>query len=186
MIRGPQHATHGTDRVPIITCERYSRIDFAQKMKPFIKKAIFVFDSLGREWCMRVNSVMKADAPFLSFIVNSSYLAANMVGEFTVGNPRNQTDYRADLQIETLLSVGRTWVLERAAEGAMMAVVGGSQEEGLLAALRKVFMRKLCWSRGEKAYMGDIQGFCDSINECLLDRPLSLYFAHQFREILNS
>jgi hypothetical protein len=184
LVRGPQHATKGTDRIPIITCEMMQPEGFGRMMKPFIKNAKYLMDSLGREWCIRENSVMKADPPYLMFVVNSSYLAANMAGELTVSNPKNQTDYRADIQIETLLAVGREWIMERAAEGALMAVLGGSQEEGLMASLRKVFMLKLNWHRGLPAYMGDLKGFVDGINECLLDRPLALHMAHQFRAIL--
>lgn len=183
ILRGPQHAKKSTDRIPFITVEMLGITERSRNYQLFIKKMTVIEDSLGTKWCYRVNSVQKDDPSYLTFIIDSIYLTTNMIGEMTFANT-NLNNIRITEVAFALIEDCREWLLERMAESVLMAVLGNSQEEGLLAGLRKVFMLKLNWHRGEIAWGSDIKGFADSINECLIDQPLALYFAKHFRDIL--
>nr|QRW42581.1 MAG: polymerase PA [Guadeloupe mosquito quaranja-like virus 1]QRW42582.1 MAG: polymerase PA [Guadeloupe mosquito quaranja-like virus 1]QRW42583.1 MAG: polymerase PA [Guadeloupe mosquito quaranja-like virus 1]QRW42584.1 MAG: polymerase PA [Guadeloupe mosquito quaranja-like virus 1]QRW42585.1 MAG: polymerase PA [Guadeloupe mosquito quaranja-like virus 1] len=183
IIRGPQHARSATDKIPIITVEMLNGDDGVRYRK-FIKNAHVVRDTRGRAWCYRVNSVMKGALSYVTFVINSSYLPANMLGELTLNNPHNRTDYNAGLAMETYLLEHGEWLMERCAESVMMAAIGGSQEEGAMAIIRKIFMMKLEWSRGQKVIGCDVKGLADALNECLINSPFALYMGKQLRDSL--
>nr|APG77898.1 polymerase PB2 [Jingshan Fly Virus 1] len=184
-LRGPQHAKKPTDRIPFLTFELMGKSKRSLLYQQFIKKPRFITDSLGRKWCVRINSIMKQDPSYLTFVVNSTYLTANMIGEMTLTNASLLRSPTFEHDVIIYINTYREWFLERMAESVYMAVMGNSQEEGTLAAVRKIFMLKLNWSRGLPAWGSDLPGFAESLNECLLDQPLALYFAKQFRDILD-
>lgn len=186
VLRGPQHAKKPTDKIPVITFEITGNTNRSSKYLMYTTPGTTFCDNRGRKWRMKVNSISKQDSVYLTFVIDAIYLTANMVGEMTIANPfmLGGVDFRS--QVSNFIDKNRKWFLERMAESVFMAVMGGSQEEGTLAAVRKIFMLKLNWSRGERAYGSDLKGFADSLNECLGDQPLALYFAKQFRDILGS
>lgn len=184
LIRGPQHARKPSDKIPIITVEMMG--PNSQLYEGFIKNAHFITDNRGAKWCYRVNSITNLSPSYLTFITNATYLGANLVGELTMGDPSVNPSVNAANKARDFMSTNRRWVMERVVEGVMMAVCGGSQEEGALAIIRKIFMLKLNWKRGRDAYGSDTQGLADALNECLLDSPLALYFAKQARDFLSS
>uniref|UniRef100_A0AAT9JF72 Polymerase PA n=1 Tax=Cryptocercus meridianus orthomyxovirus 2 TaxID=3133493 RepID=A0AAT9JF72_9ORTO len=184
VIRGPQHAKKSTDRIPFITFEMLNNTERGKLFQTFVKKPQFFVDNKGTRWCVRKNSILKQDPSYLAFIIDAVYLTANMVGEMTFGNLNNRNPNIMNTALE-LIDACDKWILDRMVESVLMAILGNSQEEGLLSGLRKVFMLKLNWSRTKEAWGSDVSGFADSINECLLDQPLALYFAKQFRDILD-
>nr|QMP82406.1 polymerase PA [Dipteran orthomyxo-related virus OKIAV193] len=184
-IRGPQHAKKPTERIPIITFEMVSNDELGSKFKQFIKKPNFIVDNQGINWCVRVNSIMLHDSSYLAFVINSVYLTANLVGELTVNNPSNSAHTDVAANAQQFVQRWKRWLMERTVESVLMATLGASQEEGALAIIRKIFMIKLSWSRGKPVSGSDIVGFADSLNECLLDQPLALYFAQQMRNTLD-
>lgn len=182
VLRGPTHAKSPTDRIPLITMEMLNmKCAYSQA----VKKGYFLMDNFGRHWCYRVNSIMKQDPSYLTFLQNSTYLAANFIGEMTIANPNIPGNYNAGALPMRFIDVHGAWLMERCAESVMMAVLGGSQEEGALAIIRKIFMLKLNWHRGNPAYGSDLKGLADALNECLLDHPLALYFGQQIRNFLS-
>nr|DAZ85675.1 TPA_asm: RNA-dependent RNA polymerase acidic [Aedes orthomyxo-like virus 2] len=183
VIRGPQHARSATDKIPIITVEMLNQDD-GVKYRRFIKKAHVVYDTQGHAWCYRVNSVMKGALSYVTFVINSAYLPANMLGELTLNNPHNRTNYDAEVAMDTYLLEHGEWLMERCAESVMMAAIGGSQEEGAMAIIRKIFMMKLEWSRGQPVIGCDVKGLADALNECLLNAPFALYMGKQLRDAL--
>nr|APG77902.1 polymerase PA [Sanxia Water Strider Virus 3] len=182
-ILGPHHCRATTDRIPFITLERVDPM-FCQFFD-FIKKGQFVNDRQGNTWCYRVNSCCKTDPSYLAYIINSTYLSANFIGEIAV-SLTERTSSDPTLNAEEILNNYPTWLLERCVEGVLMGVLGKSQEEGALANIRKVYMIALASRRGLLCHMADPQGLADAVNECLLDNPLAIYYAQQLRDtILN-
>lgn len=181
IIRGPSHAKSPTDRIPIITVELINPNCVYYQC---IKKPNFLYDNMGRLWCYRVNSILKQDPTYLTFVQNSTYLAANFIGELTINNPNIPATFNAVRESNNFIGAYSPWLMERCIESVMMAVLGGSQEEGALAIVRKMFMLKLNWHRGNDAYGCDMQGLAEALNECLIDHPLALYFGQQIRLFL--
>lgn len=180
-IRGPAHPKKPTDRIPIITCERLNPA--YNKYKPFIKKAVYVDSSDGTTWLIRQNSVQKCDLTYLTYINNALYLSANMLGELMIDEVLLDIDDVGKKAV-SFMQTFKSWILERVTEGVMMAILGGSCEEGTMAIVRKIFMLKLNWDRKENAYGWNTKGLADAINECLWDSPLALYMAKQIRDTL--
>lgn len=183
IIRGPQHTRAATDKIPYISVELLN-CKQGLKYRNFIRGAHIFYDTLGRAWCYRVNSIMKGATSYVSFVINSAFLPANMLGEITLGNPLNKTDFRADEEMAVYLRDHGLWLMERCAESVMMAATGSSQEEGAMAIIRKIFMLKLNWHRGKLAIGCDTPGLAEALNETLIDSPFALYMGQQIRSIL--
>nr|QRW42564.1 MAG: polymerase PA [Astopletus virus]QRW42565.1 MAG: polymerase PA [Astopletus virus] len=181
LIRGPQHARKPTDKIPIITLELVNTSNDGFRYKDFVKKAHFVKDDRKRIWFYRVNSISNVSTSYLPYIINSTYLGANLVGEMTMGHPSNLANYDAAREAATFVSSYGEWLMERVVESILMAVIGGPQEEGALAIVRKIFMLKLNWYRERPAMGCDVRGLAEALNECLIDSPLALYFGEQAR-----
>jgi hypothetical protein len=182
IIRGPCHPRRPTDRIPIVTLEKLNMDEEAYF--PYINKPIFLVDEHGNKWCMRQNSVMKNDPPFLAFSNNPVFISANMMGEILFNLPYTQTTNIKHFSNDLINSYCE-WTMERIVEGIMMMILGGSCEEGAMAAVRKIFMLMVSWSRGKAVWGWEEQGLADSLNECLLDRPLALYWSVQIKMFLS-
>ncbi|ASA47422.1 PA [Aedes alboannulatus orthomyxo-like virus] len=184
VIRGPQHARSATDKIPFISLELLNN-DEGLRYRRFIRNSHILYDSFGRAWCYRVNSVMKGASSFITFVINSAYLPANMLGELTLGNPMNRTDYKADEEMTKYIADHGGWMMERCAESVMMSAIGSSQEEGAMAIIRKIYMLKLNWYRGGKSIGCDTPGLAEALNECLINAPFALYMGKQIRDLLD-
>lgn len=78
------------------------------------------------------------------------------------------------------------WIRARVVEGVMMAAIGGAQEKGFFAQLRKIFMIMVAKRRGRPALSWDISFLCDKLNECIINRPLAMHFTKSLLPILTS
>nr|QRD99915.1 MAG: PA polymerase [Culex modestus orthomyxo-like virus] len=183
-VRGPHHAKDATDRISFITVERAANGDMGKEWAGIVKNARLIHGKNGRLYILRQNSICKQDPSFLSFVHNSTYLTANFVGEIVMNSIEVQTSRSSwETAQELLLSKG-PWLMERVAESIMMAVLGRSQEEGAMAAVRKIYMTALAKWRGDDPWCRDWEGLAESLNECLMDSPLALYWAKQTRDLL--
>lgn len=182
-IRGEYHAKQPTDRIPLITVECCDEHGEGSKYLRFVKKARWARTISGKLLCIRQNSIMKNDPTFLAYVHNSLYLSINMMGDLLL----KETSTNEDLKIKgiTFVMKHREWMMERATEGVMMALLGGSQEEGALAIIRKIFMNKIVWMRKRPVFGWDEEGLAGALNECLFDHPFALYMAQHMRESLS-
>jgi hypothetical protein len=184
IIRGESHAKQPTDRIPLLIVELCDEFSESAKYLRFIKKAKWARTSKGQLVCVRQNSIMKSDPTYLSYVHNSLYLSANMMGDLLL---KSLPTPNSDLQIHGVAFMARhkEWVLERITEGVIMALMGGSQEEGAMAIIRKIFMMKVAWMRKRPVFGWDEVGLADALNECLFDHPFALYLAYHLRETLS-
>nr|UMO75718.1 MAG: polymerase PA [Xinjiang sediment orthomyxo-like virus 5] len=181
VIKGLAHMKQPTDRVQLLICEMLGSGQRSIAYQRYIKKPIFVVDSIGRRWCIRQNAVMKHDMSYLKFITNSVYLCANMIGEICLNNPSVNVDTRMENLTNSFINGNEEWILQRITESVLMGVLGSSEEEGALAIIRKFFMINLAIRRNIISMVPDIKGLGEKLNECLISNPLSLYFAHQLK-----
>nr|UGO57092.1 MAG: polymerase [Pyongtaek Culex Orthomyxovirus] len=185
-IRGPHHAKDATDRISFVTIERAAEGEMGSEWAGIVKKARTLVSKNGKKYILRQNSICKQDPSFLSFAHNSTYLTANFIGEIVMNNLDVQSTRDAWETSQHLLLSKRSWLMERVSESIMMAILGRSQEEGAMAAIRKIYMTTLAKWRGDDPWCRDWEGLADSLNECLLDSPLALYWAKQMRDTLLS
>lgn len=103
-----------------------------------------------------------------------------MVGDIVLNAAENCEPDVVEAHLKKYTTDYRVWVLNRVVESVMMATNGGSQEEGTMAGLRKLILITYGIMRGGPCGVWDVKGLCDSINECLINRPLAMYFAKSF------
>lgn len=185
IVRGAHHARTATDRIPFIIIEMLDSVE-GLKYWPFVRNMHILHDTHGNAWSYRVNSIAKGSTSFLSFMANSAYLPANMLGELTINIPNPANNLDAGNEVINFLNSYPEWFMDRCCESVMMAVLGSSQEEGAMAIIRKIYMLKLAWSRGEKPLGYDLPGLADALNECLINSPFALYMGKKIRDTLAS
>nr|QED21503.1 PA [Lestrade virus] len=183
VIRGPNHARNMTDKINIITIEFLHKRPDVEEFCKFFNKAI-VYRGLTSFLVIRQNAVRKADPTFLMFTQNSLFVPFNLVGELTLGNPNAPSNMNPSTEINAFVADNAKWLTERFTEGVLSAAIGNSNDEGYFAGLRKLFMVVLCWRRGVVASSINLEGFCESINECLIDNPLSMHFHDALLKII--
>lgn len=135
---------------------------------------------------IRNNSIARNDANYLTFANNSLFVTSNLIGELILNHPDLNQSMRMEDEVKRFCNMYGEWIAQRITEGVMMAATGGSQEEGFFAQLRKIYMILLCVKRGEVAGCWDYKNLCVKTNECLIDRPLCMHYAHTLMTILRS
>lgn len=183
-VRAPHHATQPSDKIMFVTIER---IDINKKTKIFWDANNDIGDLCeinGKLYLTRQNAINKNDTVYLTFINNSLFNAANMVGEICLVKCSGKPHIRVDNEIETFLETYQLWVCERITEGVIMAVCGSNQEEGLMSQLRKAVMAMMHKRRHGYAICWDLVKFCEGLNECCLNRPLAMYFQKSLHDIM--
>nr|UQS95352.1 MAG: polymerase-associated protein [Byreska virus] len=181
IIRGPHHAKSATDRIPIISIEIMKNNEMGKLYSTIIKKCHIVDCESGFKLIVRQNSVMKQEPSYLAFVHNSTYLTANFIGEIIMQTPTTLRNHNLGLSAHEVIVGCKEWTSERIVESVFMAVLGKSQEEGMFAIIRKIYMTVLALKRNDKPLSRNWKGLVDKLNECLMDSPLALYWAHQIR-----
>lgn len=172
MLRGPHHPKRPTDRINVITIE-FVQIKKGYNYWKHTKKG-FLFRGNGTDLLVRQNAYLKHDLSYLMFIQNTFFLSANSLGELILN--KSLGGVPLNTAIDDFTNRYGMWTMERAAESLMMAITGGSQEEGALASIRKVFMILLAWKRVTPAAGWSHEGLLDSIDECVIDNALAHYY----------
>nr|QEM39326.1 PB2 [Guadeloupe mosquito quaranja-like virus 3] len=183
-IRGPHHAKSATDRISFITIERMNMSPMGQAWFGVIKKAHRIVTINGKHFILRQNSICKQDPSFLAFVQNSTYLAANFVGEIVLASQEVERERKSDVVAHNLLLRHSDWMMERVSESVFMAVLGKSQEEGAFAIIRKIYMAALATWRGDRPLCRDWKGLAEALNECTSGSPLALYWGKKIRDLL--
>lgn len=183
-VRGPHHAKQSTDRITLITIELVEKGAIGQKFTSIVKKANLVYCTDNKILIVRRNSILKQDPSYLAFVHNATYLSANFLGEIFLQSTTAGRDQSCMRAAACFIQGSGTWLMERVVESVLMAILGGSQEEGAFAIIRKIFMATLGKRRGDIPYSRDWKGLGDALNECLKDSAYALYWAQQMRETL--
>nr|QPZ88438.1 putative polymerase PA [Soybean thrips quaranja-like virus 4] len=184
VIRGPQHARSPTDRIPILVIETIPRgadIDYYLSKNP--PQDIFLKED--RNITFRINSIMREDCSYVTFVHNSLFIPANLLGVLSFENP--QVPVKTDMAkiIDELLSVHGLWFVQRFVEGVVFAACANPRDEGYFSMLRKLYMILLSFRRDSYAACWNLSGFCDKVNECLVDNPISMHFHNTLLFIIN-
>ncbi|UPT53755.1 MAG: polymerase PA [Bactrocera correcta orthomyxo-like virus isolate Bz] len=182
LVRGPMHARATSDRINIVTIEMVNN-----SFEPeFVKKHCLIKFKDGRRLLIRQNAYKKIDAPYLAYIRNSLFNPANLLGDMLSCKMKkvNMTNltYQADELLRNFES--SRFFVDRVTENALMAVIGNSRDEGYFAMLRKLLMILLNSRRGEISFTFNLDEFCDSVNENLIDNPLSMHFHNSVLYVL--
>jgi hypothetical protein len=185
VVRGPQHTKSQTDKINLLTIEILKRTDESHTFCRYYEKAIIAVTK-NNFIVVRQNSIKKIEPTYVMFIHNSLFVPCNLIGELTINNPEIASNCNIRQLINEFVTQNEMWIRERFTEGVMSALIGNSADEGYFAGLRKIFMIILCWKRGKACASFDVVGLCSSINECLLDNPLSMHFHQTLLKILKS
>lgn len=183
-IRGPHHAKHATDRISFLTIELQSKWCYGARFTPIVKKGHIVESMNEYQLIVRQNAIMKQDPSYLAFIHNATYLSANFLGEIFLHSTTTLREHSCLRSASLFIDGSKTWLMERVVESVLMAILGGSQEEGAFAIIRKLYMAMLAKRRGDTPYSRDWKGLAEALNECLKDSAYALYWGHQTRECL--
>lgn len=132
---------------------------------------------------IRQTTFSKQDSVYLSFGPNALYVVCNLIGEMMMKNaargvPPEDTE-------QSLLGDNWRWISNRIVESYLMSILGGSQEEGALAVLRKIYLALYMYARGAEPFVLNLGKLADKLNECLIDRPLATYFANSIKCIID-
>lgn len=132
----------------------------------------------------RVNSISRGDPNHLIFVNNSLFVACNLVGEIILTDKNLSANSNLEDSVEKFCGMFKEWINARVVEGILMASLGGAQEEGFFAQLRKFFMILMGMARQKDIFSWNIKDLCTEMNECLIDRPLAMHFASFFIDLL--
>lgn len=178
--RGPQHAKFGTDKINVMILVKLSLTPWNKQQISILFKKGTCFSSPTGEYLTYQTALNKDDSSFLSFPLNSLFVVCNLFGEVILNNS-NTSNFNELLNLgRAELSSCKKWYLDRMVEALLMGLLGGAQEEGTLAGLRKLYMSMVAWSRQEFVCCISPDSFCEDINECLVNRPLAQHFVKQF------
>nr|QPL15317.1 polymerase PA [Neuropteran orthomyxo-related virus OKIAV190] len=185
LVRGPHHAKALTDKINFVTFEMVDTRKEGAKYLPFIKKpTILRTDNPNIIIVARQNAETKHACSYTTFNLNSLFIVTNLIGEILINNPNIPRNYNLKDAAESFCHYHKRWIRERILEALMMATIGSNQEEGLLSMLRKMFMVAIEWKRGYSAVSWEPEDFCQAFNECLIDRPLAMHFAHSMYKVI--
>lgn len=173
--RGPNHARNPTDRIPIVTIERFKTCE---------ENINLLWDSSKSYWMkgpthiylVRQNSIIREDPCYLMFNINSLFLPTNLYGISLLQKPNSAANLNVRGLIKNMTEEEKAWYTDRFTEGVIMSAIGNSRDEGYFAFLRKLFMVLFEIKKGYSSASLDIESFCEKANECLVDNPLSMYF----------
>lgn len=183
-VRAPHHASSPTDRVNFITIEKVREDPRTRAYLPFVKAGHLITDLEGGSFPMRSNSIKKTDPAHLTFTESSLFVVSNMAGELILNGLSDEKPEFDPRHPELWLAEHSLWLKDRMVEGILNATLGGSQEEGAFAIVRKLFMIMMAWSRGKRVVMWNPTELCEKLNECLLDHPLAMHYACSVIDII--
>ncbi|UPT53747.1 MAG: polymerase PA [Bactrocera tryoni orthomyxo-like virus] len=174
IIRGPTHTRSLSDRTNIVS------IELLNEKFPIraIKKHCLIEYESGLKILIRQNAYKKIDAPYNAYIKNALFGPTNLLGD--IFNKTSLNTNLLDVRKQTLDLVSNKekvdFFIERVIEGILMCVIGNTRDEGYFAMLRKIMMIFISIRRGNSTFSLNRKEFCNSINECIIDNPLSMYF----------
>uniref|UniRef100_A0A0K8UJQ1 Uncharacterized protein n=1 Tax=Bactrocera latifrons TaxID=174628 RepID=A0A0K8UJQ1_BACLA len=182
LVRGPMHARATSDRINIVTIEMVNN-SFETK---FIKKHCLIKFKDGKRLLIRQNAYKKIDAPYLAYVRNSLFNPANLLGDMLSCKMKKVNMTNLTHQADELLRnfESSRFFVDRVTENVLMAVIGNSRDEGYFSMLRKLLMILLNSRRGEISFTFNLDEFCDSVNENLIDNPLSMHFHNSVLYVL--
>uniref|UniRef100_W8C595 Polymerase acidic protein n=1 Tax=Ceratitis capitata TaxID=7213 RepID=W8C595_CERCA len=174
VIRGPTHARSLSDRTNIVTIEIVN--DSFNEI--YVKNHCLITYKNGMKILIRRNAFKKIDAPYLTFIKNSLFNPVNLIGEVFNFSMLKHNSINIVGGMGSILSNqgSKHFFIDRVVENVLMALIGNSRDEGYFSMLRKLLMILLSKRRSSFALSLNIDEFCDSVNECIIDNPLSMYF----------
>nr|QPL15349.1 polymerase PA [Raphidiopteran orthomyxo-related virus OKIAV180] len=188
LIRGPNHAKSPTDRINFITIELFHNNPNAISFTDIVAKAMTNENKDDKETpfflLVRQNSIMKEDPSYGTFNANALFVPLNLLGAMTLENTTLPSDYNPREALNKILQDHSDWFCESFTEGLLMAMIGNSRDEGYFALLRKLFMILHTMMNHDRCFNWNIKSFCDSINECLIDNPLSMHYHQTVLKIL--
>nr|AVR52566.1 PA [Photinus pyralis orthomyxo-like virus 1] len=183
LVRGPNHAKSPTDRVSFITIELMKNNPDTRTFALSIHNAHAVFND-NFIVIVRQNSIMKEDCSYGTFNANAMFVPMNLIGTMLFENPSTTSTYDPMEKAKKLLLENSNWLRARYTEGVVMSLIGNSRDEGYFSCLRKLFMLLINWKNHDHGFCWDIRTFCEKMNECLVDNPLSMHLHQSLLMIL--
>nr|QMP82409.1 polymerase PA [Phasmatodean orthomyxo-related virus OKIAV167] len=186
IFRGPHHAKDATDRINLIVVELLNTSANGTRYWEFMKNSIIVSNpSRTISLCIRQTAVMKVDSSHLTFIASSLFVPINTFGNLVLDDPMIHEDEDIRERVDNLLEQQGPWIIDRLVEAITTAVLGDSQSEALTALHRQTYLMLYSWNIKKKpCFSMDLKGYCDKINETLIDNPWALTLHEQFRRAL--
>lgn len=175
IIRAPDHSRSASDKINVVVIEMTRADETTRKYHEHIK-CNAVVKGTDYDLIIRQNAIMKLDPSYLTFSPTSLFNVTNFIGEMVLFESSTKEFADPIRESRIFCETYRTWIKERLAECTFMMIMGSSQEEGLLAMHRMLFMMILNMERGKECFVYNIQGFCQKVNECVIDKPLAMYF----------
>lgn len=181
-IRAPQHARNPHDKINIVLVERVKKDARTREYLKYARKPE-ILEGEDCLWVVRQQAIEKADPQYLVFLENALFVPTNFVGELILA--RNMYDEtHLEQAMHDVLGKYNGWLVERIVESVVIALTSRAADEGAFAMLRKFFMIMLSFKRGKSAGCLDVKGFCDKMNECLVNNEMGLYYVQVIRQTL--
>jgi len=180
----PQHNRSPNDKILFTTVELLKNSRRNSAIFSVALNSSIVTTTKNELLYVRRNSTNRDDCEYRTFIHSALFLVANTIGEMSIESTVLSSDENLIQRIEELLVNHAYWFAERLAENIVMGMIGGSQEEGMLAMLRKLFMLMYASCKRRHIIMHDSKEFVDKINECAISSPLALHFLQSFRHTM--
>lgn len=184
IIRAPYHARRPTDRIMCITIELVKNEGKTFEFMKYVNNCLLIEGPIF-SIVIRQNAFMKEDSTYNTFTTNALFTPIIMLGCMTLENLNIPSNEDMVNLINSIFSRGESWFLDRMVEGLMFALIGNARDEGYFACLRKMFLILYAWRKQKACASFDIVTFCNKMNDCLIDNPISMYFHNPSYDINN-